>query len=101
MEHEGVRTAFLIDVKKKSGKALCNAVKYLIRNEGENFDILLYVGYLPFAHHGLIRIPHRFEPKNFNFVGTVLNNEGLSERDLEDYMKLSNWDINLADDDIL
>lgn len=101
IEHEGVRTAFLIDVKNKSGRALCKAVKYLLKKERKNFDLLLYVGYLPFAYNGLIRIPHRFEPKNFNFVGAVLNNEGLSEADLADYMVLSNWDINLADDDII
>ena len=65
----GVRTCFLIDVKSKSGKAFCGAVQYLLRHEQKKFDLIIYVGYLPFASTGLIRIPHRFEPKNFNFVG--------------------------------
>lgn len=101
MEYEGIRTAFLIDVRDKSSKAFCKAVRFLLKEEGENFDIILYVGYLQFRNTGMIRIPHKFEPKNFNFVGSVLDGDGLKEKDVADYLNIENWDINLSDDDII
>lgn len=100
--HEGVRTAFILDiVSEKSQKAFIDAVKYLLKNEKANFDMILYVGFLPFINPGLIRIPHRFEPKNFNFVATILDSDSVDENDKTDYMDIRSWDINLADDDII
>lgn len=101
MEYEGIRTAFLIDIYEKSQKNFFAAMKYLLENESKNFDLILYVGYLPFVNPGMVRVPHKFEPKNFNFVAQVLNNEGLTEKDVTDYMNINNWDINLSDDDII
>lgn len=100
--HEGVRTAFIIDiVSEKSQRAFNDAVKYLLKKESANFDMILYVGYLPFINPGLIRIPHKFEPKNFNFVATILDGNGIDELDKAYYMDVNSWDINLADDDII
>ena len=101
MDYDGKRTAFLIDVYEKSQKAFCNAVKYLIKHEGRNFDLILYVGYLPFVNPGLIRIPHKYEPKNFNFDGIILNDDGITDIDKTDYYNIAKWDINLSDDDII
>lgn len=100
-KYEGVRTAFLMDVRQKSRKSFCKAIKYLLTKERKNFDMILYVGSLPWANPCMVRIPHRFEPKNFNFVGTVLNKERLDEKDIQIYMDIKNWDINLSDDDII
>lgn len=100
-EYEGVRTAFLMDVRQKSQKSFCKAIKYLLTKERKNFDMILYVGSLPWANPCMIRIPHRFEPKNFNFVGTVLNKERLDDKDIQIYMDIKSWDINLCDDDII
>lgn len=101
MEYESIRTAFLIDVYEKSQKSFNNAVKYLLKYESKNFDLILHVGYLPFINPGLVRVPHKFEPKNFNFVAQILNDEGMNERDKSNYMDIKNWDINLSDDDII
>lgn len=101
MTYEGIRTAFIIDIYEKSQKNFFAGVKYLLRHESKNFDLILYVGYLPFVNPGLIRISHKFEPKNFNFVATVLNEELLDEQDKADYMNIQKWDINLSDDDII
>jgi len=101
MNYDGKRTAFLIDVYEKSQKAFCEAVRYLLKYERKNFDLILYVGFLPFLNPGLIRIPHKFEPKNFNFDGTILNGECISEEDKSIYYDINNWDINLADDDVI
>lgn len=101
MNYEGKRTAFIIDIYEKSQKAFCGAVKYLLKNESKNFDLILYVGYLPFANPSLIRVPHKLEPKNFNFDGTILNKEGLTDDDIRLYYDINSWDINLSDDDVI
>lgn len=96
-EQEGVRTAFIIDIDKKSARNFNRAVKYLLRHEGKNFDLLLYPGYLPFGNTGLICIPRRFEPKNFHFAAKILN------KDLkkEDVLNIENWDTNLSNYDLI
>lgn len=101
MSYEGKRTAFIIDIYKKTQKAYCEAVRYLIKHERNNFDLILYVGNLPFVNPGLIRVPHKFEPKNFNFDGIILNQEGLTEEDKADFYNINSWDINLSDDDVI
>jgi len=101
MNYEGKRTAFIIDIYEKSQKAFCGTINYLLKNESKNFDLILYVGYLPFANPGLIRVPHKLEPRSFNFCGTILNAEGLNERDKYTFYNIDKWDINLADDDII
>ena len=101
MNYDGKRTAFIIDLYEKTQKAYCEAIRYLIKHESKNFDLILYVGYLPFANPGLIRLPHKYEPKNFNFDGLVLNDDGLTEEDKADYYNINSWDINLSDDDVI
>ncbi len=101
MDYEGKRTVFIIDIYEKSQKGFCKAVKYLLKHEKNNFDLILYVGYLPFVNPGLIRIPHKFEPKNFNFDGTILNDDNITENDKVVFYDINNWDINLADDDVI
>ena len=101
MTFDGKRSAFIIDIYEKTQKAYCEAVRYLIKHERKNFDLILYVGNLPFVNPGLIRVPHKYEPKNFNFDGIVLNEKGLSEEDKADYYNINNWDINLSDDDVI
>ena len=100
-EYEGIRTAFILDIEKKSQKAFCDVVKYLMWREGKKFDLILYVGYLPFTNPGMVRVPHNYEPKNFNFVASILNDEGITEEDKKIYLDINNWDINLSDDDII
>lgn len=101
MNYEGKRTAFMIDVYEKSQKAFCESVRYLLKHERNNFDLIIYVGYLPFVNPGLIRVPHKFEPKNFNFDGNILNKEGLTEEETRLYYDINSWDINLSDDDVI
>lgn len=100
MEHEGVHTAFLIDVFEKSERNFKKAVKYIVRKEKQNFDILLYVGYLPkgLRNIGLVRIPHKYEPKHFHFTARVLNKDEVDEKVL---LNIENWDVNLSNYDII
>jgi hypothetical protein len=75
MDYEGVRAAFLIDVFVKSAKNFNAAVKHIIKNHHKEFDILLYVGCLPFGLSGLIAVPRLFSPKNFHFLGQLLQED--------------------------
>ena len=95
-EHEGIRTAFLIDITKKSPKNFVKAVKHIIKNHRKDFDLLLYPGYLNFKVTGMIKIPRKFEPKNFYFVGKALD-----KSIPEEVWDIRNWDTNLSNYDLI
>lgn len=96
---EGVRTAFLIDLVGKSENRFIQAVKYILKNEKNNFDLLMFVGHLPepIRKTGMIRIPRKFEPKHFYMTGKVLD-KNLDSQGIYD---IENWDVNLSDYDII
>ncbi len=96
-DYEGVRAAFLIDVTQKSAYNFCRAAKYIWKQEKKDCDIVLYVGVLPFGRTGFMKVPHKFEPKKFNFTA-VLNTKALSK---ETFYNLSNWDMNLSNYDLI
>jgi hypothetical protein len=98
MEYEGVRSVFLIDVFEKSAVNFSKAVRYIIKNHSKEFDILLYVGNLPFGFHGLIQLPQRLSPKRFHFTGEILND---NEIDKEVFFNINNWDVNLSNYDLI
>lgn len=96
--HEGVRTAFLVDVINKSSYSFCMAVKYILKHESQNFDLMLYVGDIPSQSLGLIKIPRKMEPKNFFLTAKIFNKDVLSKDLVYD---ISNWDINLSNYDLI
>ena len=98
MKHEGVRTAFIVDISRKSPVAFNKAVSYLLKHESKNFDLILYVGYLPFKNTGLIKIPRKYEPKRFNFTATFFN-KSLTDKKL--FYDIRNWDVNLSNYDLV
>jgi hypothetical protein len=98
MDYEGVRSAFLMDVLEKSAANFNKAVRYIIKNHHKEFDILLYVGNLPFKRHGLIKVPKKLEPKNFHFTGEILRKDAI---DKELFFNIDNWDVNLSNYDLL
>lgn len=96
-EHEGVRTAFIIDISEKSPRIFNRAVRHIVRNHAGEFDLLLYPGWLNFRNTSMIRIPRRFEPKNFNFTGKVLNKKAFDDS----VWDIRNWDTNLSNYDLI
>lgn len=98
--HEGVRTAFLIDVIGKSEFRFHRAVKYIMQNESDNFDLIMYVGYLPsfICKTGLIKIPRKYEPKHFYMTGGLLDKSLIDDSVFYD---VNNWDVNLSDYDLI
>lgn len=97
-KHEGVKTAFIIDIDKKSPKNFNRAVRYLLKNHPKDFDLILYPGYLPFKNTGMIKLPRKFEPKKFHFTGKQLANK---EELPEEIWKIENWDTNLSNYDLI
>jgi hypothetical protein len=97
MPFKGVRAAFLIDVTGKSARHFNQAVKYILKHDRKNFDVILYVGNLYFSNSGLIKVPRKFAPKQFNFIirffDKSFNNDMVKD--------IRNWDVNLATYDVI
>lgn len=97
MSFKGVRAAFLIDVTGKSASHFNQAVKYILKHDSKNFDVILYVGNLYFSNSGLIKVPRKFAPKQFNFIikffDKSFNNDMVKD--------IRNWDVNLATYDVI
>ena len=94
MPFNGVRAAFLIDVTGKSARHFNRAVKYILKHNRKEFDVILYVGNLYFRNSGLIKVPRRFAPKQFNFIirffDTSYNNEMV--RDLRSWVQIPEFE---------
>ena len=97
MPFKGVRAAFLIDVTGKSAKHFNKAVKYILKHNSKDFEVILYVGNLYFGYSGLIKVPEKFAPKHFHFILKVFDKSYNNEVVLDS----RNWDVNLATYDVI
>jgi hypothetical protein len=97
MSFKGNRAAFLIDVTGKSAKKFNQAVKYILKHNRNDFDVVLYVGNLYFRNSGLIKVPHKYAPKQFNFIIKFFDKS--FDNDL--VKNIRNWDVNLATYDVI
>ena len=97
MNFNGVMTAFIMDVHPLSKSLFDRAVRYIYSVEGGHVDMIMYVGVLPFVPCSLITMPHKMEPKHFNFTCKPLE-KGLFDDSIYD---IANWDVNLSNYDLL
>ena len=95
--HDGVNTLFIMDVHPMSKKMFDKVVRRIYQKEHRGIDLIMYVGHLPFTPMSLIKIPHKYEPKHFNFTCKVLE-KGLFDDSVYD---INNWDVNLSNYDLL
>ena len=95
--YEGIRTTFLIDVLPKSTQNFNIAVKYINQHHSEETDLILYVGNIKWFGTGLIKIPRKYEPKRFNFMGKALDKKSLPKS----IWNIENWDTNLSNYDLI
>lgn len=95
--YNGVETAFLLDVYPLSRSAFESAVRYIYRKERKKIDMIIYVGALPFTPIGLITVPHRYEPKHFNFTCKPLVKDYFNDS----LYDIRNWEVNLSSYDLL
>ena len=92
-----VETAFLLDVWPLSRSAFEEAVRYIYKKERKGIDMIIYVGNLPFTPIGLISVPHRLEPKHFNFTCKPLVKDFFDDS----LYDIRNWEVNLSNYDLL
>lgn len=95
--HEGVNTLFIMDVHPMSKKMFDKVVRCIYKKESQSIDLMMYVGHLPFTPMSLIKMPHKYEPKHFNFTCKVLE-KGVFDDSIFD---INNWDVNLSNYDLL
>ena len=96
--HKGIKTAFLIDVSPLSKKNFDQAVRYILKNESKNFDVILYIGHLHFTPISLIKMPKKLEPKTFHFTAKILDKNAIEPELL---YNIDNWDVNLSNYDLI
>lgn len=97
IDFEGLRAAFLIDVFEKSSTNFCKAIRHILKYDSSKFDILLYPGYLNFFNTGMIKIPHKYEPKRFVLCGKLLDESFESKK----LWNIKCWDTNLSNYDLI
>lgn len=97
-EHESIKTAFIIDVSPKSSRNFVNAVQHLLKHHSKEFDLVLYPGELPFRVTGMVRLPRKMEPKNFNMTANILDKQLIDESIV---YNIQNWDTNLSNYDLI
>jgi hypothetical protein len=98
MNYQGTRAVFLIDVAVKSPRNFNKAIRYILKKHGSEFDIMLYIGYLPFKCTGFFRVPPKYEPKIFNFAAVILDDSKVEKSDI---FNIRNWDVNLSNSDLI
>lgn len=95
--HDGVKTLFILDVYPMCKKMFDKVVRSIYWKERKGIDMIMYVGHLPFTPLSLITMPHKYEPKHFNFTCKVLE-KGFFDDSIYD---IDNWDVNLSNYDLL
>lgn len=94
---EGVKTLFILDVWPLSKCGFDKVVRAIYHKERKGLDMIMYVGHLPFVSLSLVKMPHKFEPKHFNFTCKPLVKDFFDES----LYDISNWDVNLSNYDLL
>ncbi len=95
-EDDGVRVLYLIDVTPMTANHFADAVRRLHRVTDASIDLMLYVGHLPFAGRGLIRVPAARRPRHIKMCGKILDPQRIDERILQ----IDNWNVNISNFDV-
>lgn len=93
---KGKEAIFLMDVFPLSKSNFDKACRYIYYKEFKSVPIIIFVGRLDFMPLSMIRIPYKFEPKHFHFIGKPYD-DFISE----DVFDIRNWDVNLSNYDLL
>lgn len=96
--YEGVDCAFLFNVYPLNKKNFDEAVRNIKKKEKMYCSMIMYVGNLHFYPMSMIKIPKKFEPKTFHFVGSLLQKTDIETHKIYD---VSNWDVDLASYDLI
>lgn len=92
-----MKIAFLLDVYPMQKHYFERAVNHISQNEPD-LDMIVFLGKINFVPRNIFKVPKRREPKIFRMSGKVLIEGIVDERMIFD---ISNWNVNLADFDII
>ena len=95
--HEGVRTAFIVDVFPRTKAGFDAVVREVYKRERKSIDLIMYVGHLQFTPMSLLKMPHKIEPKHFNFTCKPLVKDVFDDS----LYNIENWDVNLSNYDLV
>jgi len=95
-EDDGVRVLYIIDVHPLTAPCFAEAVARLHGIATSCADLILYVGWLPFAPKGLWRVPPSLRPRQIRMCGKILDPKGVDERILH----MENWNVNISNFDV-
>lgn len=93
----GLKTLFVLDVWPIYKRGFDMIIRTIYKKERKAIDMILYVGHLPFTPLSLITMPHKYEPKHFNFTCKPLIKDFFDESIYD----IDNWDVNLSNYDLL
>lgn len=96
-EHEGVKTAFIADIYPRSKAQFDTVVREVYKRERKSIDLIMYVGHLSFTPLSMIKMPHKIEPKHFNFTCKPLVKDAFDDS----LYNIENWDVNLSNYDLI
>ena len=97
-DFNGVKAAFIMDVYPMSSMNFDKAVRQVFKQSRVKAGLLIYVGILPFTPWTMIKVPHKFAPKNFHFVAKILDKDILTQ---ELVYNPNSWEVNLSSYDLL
>lgn len=95
---ENVKACFLLDVFPYSKSNFNDVVREMVKREEKRTGLFIYVGYLPAAPCSMLKLPHKIQPKNFHFVGKVIDKKNFIDAD---FVNVFDWDVNLSSYDLL
>lgn len=95
-ENGGVNVLYLIDVHPLIPATFDDAIARVYVKCARVFDIMLYVGKLPFAPTRMIKVPESRKPRRIQMCGRILDPQAVDERILH----IENWNINISNLDV-
>ena len=96
VEDGGIRVLYIVDVTPPTAARFAQAMAALRAIAAKRADLILYVGRLPFAPKGLLRVPPSKRPRQIRMCGRILDPHDVDRRVLE----IDHWNINLSNFDV-
>lgn len=93
-DEDGVKTIYLVDCYPLSKYMLIKALHAITRDFKGQFDIILFVGKMDRVPFPLIKVPKSKEPRIQPFTGYFF-----TDKQKDDFLSISSWNVSLADFD--
>lgn len=95
-DEKGVKTAYIIDIFPMQNTWLAATVKYILKKERANIDIIMYISNTNLGILNLLKAPVKFQPRPLPLIGKVISTGKIDRRIYE----MANWAFNLSDFDV-